>query len=123
MVIPQKDSDYSAEDYRAVSFQSDQKIVVFGLATETDMVGVNQTDIFVERFNVDGSRDMSFDGTGRIELWTPGTEFAHGIQVLGDDNVFDLPRDSIVIGGTHKDGGWEQQALSTGLLLYLVPLP
>jgi uncharacterized delta-60 repeat protein len=111
MVIPNKIPNYRVEQCCSLALQDDQKIVTLGFVSE-DTSGFNM-DMIVERYNVDGTRDLSFDGTGRIYFRTPGNELAQGLHILQDN--------TIVIGGTHTS--WEPGGLSKGLLLYLFPMP
>jgi len=112
MVIPSKFPNGDYEQFDGVALQSDQKIVVMGYSHSLD-AQASDSDLFIERYNVDGSRDMSFNGTGRIPFSTLGAEMAHGLQI--DEYG------TIIIAGTHSS--LEPEGLSRGLLLYLVPMP
>lgn len=113
VVIPAKTPGYRGEGYRAVALQSDQRIIAFGWAGHvvTDTQVLN--DLTLERFNSDGSHDLSFDGTGRVEYCTPAS------QMLAQGVV--LENGSIVIGSTHTDV--ETRGPSRILLLRLIPVP
>ena len=94
VVIPVKTPGYQSEGYRAVALQSDQRIIALGWAGQVVTGTQVLNPLTLERFNSDGSHDLSFDGTGRVEYCTPAS------QMLAQGVV--LENGSIVIGSTRR---------------------
>ncbi|MFN0278471.1 MAG: cohesin domain-containing protein [Pyrinomonadaceae bacterium] len=69
---------------RSVAIQADGRIVVAG---DNNISGLN-SDFALVRYNTDGSRDMSFDGDGRV--FTPvssSTDEAYAVAIQSDGKI------------------------------------
>ena len=76
----------------SVAVQSDGKIVVAG----PSFFNANNNEFAVVRYNVNGSLDTSFNGTGKVTTRFGGNSSAHGVVVQSDEKI--------VVAGTYENG-------------------
>jgi uncharacterized delta-60 repeat protein len=75
---------FSFEDVRAIALQADGKIVATGAVLDPS----SRVDVALARYNADGSRDTSFDGTGHATLNVNGTnDSGEAVAVQANGNV------------------------------------
>ena len=82
---------YSEIDINRIVIDSDNKVLITGVAQFPN----NEDDIFLTRFNIDGSWDTHFYSTGHIRLEDPGDEEALAMVLTAEGMVLIAGRDDI----------------------------
>ncbi|MEJ7848137.1 MAG: FG-GAP-like repeat-containing protein [Pyrinomonadaceae bacterium] len=97
-VVATNNNAFSNDFSEGMAIQSDGKLVLVGTtAFATDPSDNNQTDIMIIRYNVDGSLDSTFAGSGKLIVAFPN--FSESAKVITIQ-----PNGKILIGGYLYNG-------------------
>lgn len=99
---------FGMDDARAMTIQSDGKIVIAGNALGTS----GRSNVTVARYNTDGSLDTTFHGTGQLAFNIGNDDAAQSVAVQQDGKIvvagiFGRPNAGFLIARLNSDGSFD----------------